>query len=85
MAFVNSDDKWKVKYMTLAIKMADERQTGETLKVIKLICKKIVKGKDIATIADELEEDEDFVSKVVSVAADFAPDYNAEKIYRAIF
>ena len=71
--------------MTLAIKIADERQTGETIKVIKQICKKIVKGKDIATIAGELEEDEDFVSRVVSVAADFAPDYDVEEIYKALF
>lgn len=71
--------------MTLAIKMADERETGETLKVIKLICKKIAKGKDIAKIAGEVEEDEDFVSRVVSVAADFAPDYDVEEIYKALF
>lgn len=82
--------------MTWAIKLADERreareegseegrEDGHMLRLIKSVCKKIVKGKDIAVIADELEEDEFTIRKIVSAAAEYAPEYGASKIYQAM-
>ena len=38
------------------VNVMEERKNGEILKLIKLICKKLEKGKDLATILDELEK-----------------------------
>ncbi len=57
------------------------KDIGEELKLIKLVCKKLAKGLDPATIADMLEEDESHVQSICNIAASFSPDYDAEKIY----
>ncbi len=49
--------------------------------LIEQICKKLVKGKDVYTIASEVEESEDYVSGIVKIASAYAPEYNAEKIF----
>ncbi len=49
--------------------------------LIEQICKKLVKGKDVYTIASEVEESEDYVSAIVKIASAYAPEYNAEKIF----
>ncbi len=55
---------------------------GETISRIRLICKKIIKGKSVSVIADELEEDdESFVSDICRIAKTFAPEYDVDKIY----
>lgn len=51
---------------------------------IELICKKIRKGKDIATIADEVEMTVEQVEPIYTAAMKFAPDYNVDKIYEEI-
>ncbi len=92
VALVNSNDEWKVGYMTWAIKLADERwegreegrEEGSMLRLIKTVCKKIVKGKDVAAIANDLEEDEAVIQKIASIAAEYAPEYDAAKIYQAM-
>ena len=53
---------------------------GMNLHLIEQICKKLKKGKDISTIADELEEEEAHISAICSTAEKFAPNYDAEKI-----
>ena len=44
---------------------AEGKLEGEENKLVELIRKKMVKGKDIATIADEVEETEDVVRKLI--------------------
>lgn len=63
--------------------VADGKETGKYLSMISLICKKIQKGKSLAVIAEELEEDVTTVEKIYNIAQGFAPDYNVEDIYQA--
>ena len=77
---------WRSDYMHVKANMMDAREEGreegELKHIISLICKKIQKGKDIRTIAEELEEDDDiFVSRISEIAAKYAPDYDTDKIY----
>ncbi len=60
------------------------RQEGRMLGLIEMVCKKTIKGQDVAAIADALEEDEPVIQKIVSAAAAYAPEYDAVKIYQAI-
>lgn len=57
---------------------------GEILKLISQICRKIRKGKTVAVIADELEEEEAVVERICEVAESFAPDYDEQEICRAV-
>lgn len=50
------------------------------VKLIDLICRKMVKGKSIEEIAVELEEDAGKIARIYHVAVGFAPDYEREKI-----
>lgn len=47
--------------------------------------KKLRKDKTPEIIAEELEEDEDTIRHLCAVAKNFAPDYNLEQIYNAIY
>ena len=68
----------------------DEREIGEEAgfqkgvqhSIIHLFCKKLKKGKSLEVIADELEEDLEFVEKIYLTAKKYAPEYDCEKIYR---
>lgn len=53
---------------------------GEIVKLIDLVCRKMVKKKTLEEIASELEEDVKEVERIYHVAAGFAPDYDREKI-----
>ena len=44
---------------------AEERAEGREENLVNLIRKKLEKGKDIATIADEIEETEDVVRQLM--------------------
>ena len=57
------------------------RDMGEEIKLIKQVCSKITKGWDVSKIADLFEEDEAHIQSICDTAANFAPDYDAEKIY----
>ena len=56
------------------------RTEGELFKVISQICRKLIKGKDIETIADELEEEPEQIEAICRIARQYAPDYDEEKI-----
>lgn len=63
----------------------EERRNGELINHIKLICKKLSKGKNIDDIASELEEDDiSKIQEIVDIAYKFAPDYDANKIYEEL-
>ena len=46
------------------------------------ICKKLLKGKSVAVIASEIEEDEDYVKEISSIAEKYQPDYDEKAIYK---
>ena len=56
-------------------------EIGKNQTLIGQICKKLSKGKSINIIADEVEEDEEFVKEICTIAENYAPDYDVEKIY----
>lgn len=58
------------------------RLEGGDLKLITLICRKLQKGKAPAQIAEDLEEDFTLIESICSVAIQFSPDYNYDKIYQ---
>lgn len=60
------------------------RSEGEIIKVISQICRKLVKGKDIETIADELEEEPAQIEEICRIAKMYAPDYDVDKIYEQL-
>ena len=55
-------------------------EEGEWTKLIQQVCKKLKKGKFISVIADELEETEENISRIVSVAQKYEPEYDIETI-----
>lgn len=59
-------------------------ERGEEKKLIELVCKKIVKGKNFMVIAEELEEDESLIQKIYEAAVKAAPDYDKGKIYKLL-
>ena len=48
--------------------------------MISQICRKLIKGKDIETIADELEEEPQQIEEICRIAEQYAPDYDENKI-----
>ncbi|WP_288682480.1 hypothetical protein [uncultured Eubacterium sp.] len=58
--------------------------TGEKIKLIKLVCKKLVKNKSIEEIADDLEEDVSTIDKICNVAGKFAPEYDIDSIMEVL-
>lgn len=57
---------------------------GEELLLIRMVCKKIVKGKTVPQSVSELEMEKDIIEKIYKAAADFAPEYDVEKIRNAL-
>lgn len=53
---------------------------GKDAKLIDMICKKLRKGKPLAVIADELEEDIELIQQICEIASAFAPEYDSEKV-----
>ena len=57
---------------------------GRSLKLISLVCRKLQKNKTPEEIADALEEELDTIEKICKAAQAFAPEYDVEKIYKAL-
>lgn len=68
----------------LAMGLEQGLAEGRELEIIRQVCKKLTRGKSTEVIADELEQDISFVSKICEAAKPFAPDYDVERIYRAL-
>ena len=64
------------------IEIGTER--GMEKKLIKILCKKLGKGKTPEVIAEELEEDPDYVKRICTIAKKYAPDYNEEEILKEL-
>ncbi len=57
---------------------------GRQINLISMVCRKLAKGKNADSIAQELEEASDIVKDICKVAKDYAPDYDAVAIYEAM-
>ncbi len=77
-------NRWRKEYMTLQEMMKDEFEEGKQKHLIGQIIKKMSKGKDMETIADEVEEEIALVQVICNVANGFAPDYDVDAIYNAL-
>lgn len=64
--------------------LAEGLAKGGTLKLIKLVCRKLAKGKEAAEIATDLDENFDEINEICEVAQKFAPEYDAEKIFESL-
>ncbi len=60
------------------------RIEGEDIHLIKQICKKLKAGKSVENIANEVEESVDTVTPIITVAEKYAPDYDADAIYKEL-
>lgn len=60
-------------------------EKGEILKLIVLVCRKIQKGKNVAEIAEALEESQETIEQIYKAALKYNADENEkEKIYNEI-
>ena len=55
-----------------------------TALLVNLVIRKLVKGKNTAEIADELEENEETIELICRCAAGYAPDYDTDAICRDV-
>ena len=56
------------------------REEGREETIIRKVCLKLRKGKEIWQIADELEEDEARIKAICDSIESFAPDYDEEQV-----
>ncbi len=57
---------------------------GKEQTIIRLVCRKLRKGKKLDQIADEVEESVENLRPIYDVATGFAPDYDEEAVILAI-
>ena len=57
---------------------------GEALKLIRQVCKKLIRGEVAETIAVELEEEKAGVEQICRIAEKYAPEYDCRKIYQEL-
>ena len=62
--------------------IAKGREEGQLKMLIMQSCRKLRKGKNASQIAEELEEDLPVIQNIVITAADFAPDYDTDAIFK---
>ena len=58
---------------------------GENLSIIKMVCKKLQKGKTPEEISEDLEADLNEILRIYNAAKEYSPDYDAEKIYERLY
>jgi hypothetical protein len=81
---VKRDSEVSVEYMKIfereemLVEMG--RHDGEEYKLVRQVCRKLIKGKSIPEIAEDLEEDEKVIRDICLDAEEFAPEYDADKI-----
>lgn len=67
---------------------AEGRSEGEERLLIKMICKKLQKGRTpediVEEMEEELEEEPEKIRRICEAAAEYEPDYDNEKIYQAL-
>ncbi len=82
---VKQSEEWEAVSMNiLEIGLKHGREQGIEQKLVEQICKKLRKGKSAESIAEELEEDYARVLRIYEVAANYAPEYECNKVYEEV-
>lgn len=77
---VNNERERKVVNMEMWSAMKEFLEGGKQEQIIEIIIKKVKKGKELSTIASEIEEEEQDVKSLYDAVVAEAPDYNMDKI-----
>ena len=78
--------------MTLQILLDDTRKEahkagraeGEWGRLAQQVCKKLQKGKSVSEMADELEESEETICRIVTIAKQYDFDYDIDAICKEL-
>lgn len=81
---VRLNPEMRGKYMTFGEKLDRTYIEGQDRLMIKLICKKLSRGKSITEIAEELETEESEITRICEVAEKYAPEYDQDAIFSEI-
>ena len=57
---------------------------GEMKHLVSQVCRKLKKGEYTLRIADELDEDFNKINIICTTASKYAPEYNAEEVFKAV-
>ncbi|MDE5932503.1 MAG: Rpn family recombination-promoting nuclease/putative transposase [Lachnospiraceae bacterium] len=60
------------------------RKEGEELLLIRMVCKMLRKGKAIAEILEDWEEESPIIEEIYRIAQAFAPNYDEEEVRKAM-
>mgnify|MGYP004688976177 FL=1 len=77
---VNNERERKVDNVEMWSAMKENLEGGKQEQIIEIIIKKVKKGKELSTIASEIEEEEQDVKSLYDAVVAEAPDYNMDKI-----
>ena len=77
---VNNERGRKVVNVEMWSAMKEFLEGGKQEQIIEIIIKKVKKGKELSTIASEIEEEEQDVKSLYDAVVAEAPDYNMDKI-----
>ena len=77
---VNNERERKVVNVEMWCAMKEFLEGGKQEQIIEIIIKKVKKGKELSTIASEIEEEEQDVKSLYDAVVAEAPDYNMDKI-----
>ena len=70
---------------TMQMFKEEGREEGREGHLVRQICRKLRKGRNIEQIADELEEDEIRIKVICNTVEEFAPDYDEDKVIAAMW
>lgn len=77
---VNNERERKVVNVEMWSAMKEFLEGGKQEQIIEIIIKNVKKGKELSTIASEIEEEEQDVKSLYDAVVAEAPDYNMDKI-----
>lgn len=77
---VNNERERKVVNVEMWSAMKEFLEGGKQEQIIEIIIKKVKKGKELSTIASEIEKEEQDVKSLYDAVVAEAPDYNMDKI-----
>ena len=75
-----ADNYLSIDFIEMIGKMKEFLEGGKQEQIIEIIIKKVKKGKELSTIASEIEEEEQDVKSLYDAVVAEAPDYSMDKI-----
>ena len=67
-----------------ADELRESEDAGAEKQIISVVCKKLEKNRGVSEISEALEEPEEKIRLICKAAADYAPDYDVDKIYNKL-